>query len=147
MKCELNAQDFKIYNEKRTISEYTKTKLQTRGSDQWCVFSYAGNYLMTIQTLISAYRWPIRTHTKSHFSQSELQVKTCNNHQARESVQLVQKAGNRVTDDKRGKTGIGHVKISAPHWIKRSLCALIGQIEYVAYIWTPRQWTEQIYSS
>lgn len=42
------------------------------------------------------------------------------NHQARESVQLVQKAGNRVTDDKRGKTGIGHVKISAPHWIKRS---------------------------
>ena len=34
-KCELNAQDFKVYNEKRTISEFAKTKLQTSGSNMW----------------------------------------------------------------------------------------------------------------
>lgn len=43
---------------------------------------------------------PLRTNTNRVFSQSELEAKTCNNHQARENVQPVKKAGNRVTGDK-----------------------------------------------
>lgn len=65
-----------------TISKYPN--LQARR--QWFEdFSFAN--LNDLITNIVGQSGPLRTNTNSFFGQSELEAKTCNNHQARENVQ------------------------------------------------------------